>query len=245
MHTTALMDASDFAYRRGRAGADAPTDFAALFPDFHPLDRVGVVSPHLEDGVLFAGASLLALTTAFYDSLRTRGGAFFDYPRHFALIGGDGDRVRTRTGTAPCTEPLLRATWGNLDVWPATNWFVVPPTASAMLGRIHALQIDRLFWPEALAADAGGPRLPALARRLLRSRLKSVHLYGAEAPDAWVCASPRAFAVLARSRAALPGDVPPPAPDDADALRGIGVNAFLATMGPCFEDESPAVAPAP
>src|SRR5436190_9306686 len=93
MHTSSLLTASDFAYWRLEAGGAAPIDFAALFPDYHELDRVGVVSPHLEDGIHFTGASLLALATAFYDVQRAKATAFFNYPQHFALLGGAGDTV--------------------------------------------------------------------------------------------------------------------------------------------------------
>ena len=236
MHTSSLLSAGDFACARPLAGDTVAADFAAMFHDHHELDRVAIVSPRLEDGILFAGIGLLALTTAFYDVQRARGGAFHDYPQHFALIGGDGARVATRTGTAPATEALLRASWGNLDVWPQTNWFVVAPTATAMLERVFALQINRLFWPESLTPDGAGPRLPALARALLRSRLKSVLLYDGAAPDAEIRGSAPAMAVVARSIAALPGDSARTAHDGVDRFHLVGGAEFLASVAACFDD---------
>jgi hypothetical protein len=237
MHTSTLLTSADFAYGRGEAGDDTPADFAALFPDYHELDRVGVVSPNLEDGVLFTGASLLALTTAFYDVQRAKGGEFFNYPQHFALIGGAGDRVWTRQGLVPRTEPLLGYTYGNLDVWPDTNWIVAPPTAAGMLQQVFALQINRLFWPESLVSDGSGPPLPDYARSLLRSRLKSVVLYGTTSPTTGIRALPRAMDVLTKSRNKLPGNVPPCTLHDLDALHQIPTDEFLAMMTACFEED--------
>src|SRR5262249_24755639 len=110
MHTSGLLNSGDFELHRADG---ARLDFAAAFPDFHARDRVAIISPRLADGVLGGGATLLAPATAFYDAKRATGGAFFDYPRHLALLGEAGDSAR------------LRASWGNLDVWPDTNWIVV------------------------------------------------------------------------------------------------------------------------
>jgi len=237
MHTSSLLTSSDFAYWRLEAGVATPTDFAALFPDYHELDRVGVISPRLEDGVCFTGASLLALTTSFYDIQRAKGETFFNYPQHFALIGGAGDTVWTHQGLVPKTEPLLGYTWGNLDVWPDTNWFVAPPTAAGMLQQVFALQINRLFLPENLPLEGSGPRLPAYGRSLLCSRLKSVFLYGATSPNTRIQALARANDVLTKSATRLPGDAPRPSPDAVDSFRQITPQAFLTAMAGCFDEE--------
>src|SRR5262245_12100518 len=118
MHTSSLLQASDFRYWRIEAGARVGVDFRSLFPDYHELDRVGVVSLSVEDGVLHAGVVLLALATAFYDRLRARGEPFFNYPQHFALLGGSHGEVQTRSGTVPMTARAISPAWGNLDVWP-------------------------------------------------------------------------------------------------------------------------------
>src|SRR5690606_9756161 len=111
------------------------------------LDRVGVVSLCLEDGVIHTGRALLALTTAFYDCHRARGGELFDYPQHFAFVGADETGIRTRTGSVP-DAPSLWDAWSWLDVWPAHKWVATPPTATALLGRVSDYQINRLFWPQ-------------------------------------------------------------------------------------------------
>ena len=121
MHTTRILAAADFAYARIGDGARVPTTFAELFPDWHERERVAVVSRTVEEGIAGTGATLLALATRFYDAQREkaleRGGAFFDYPRHFALIGGPrGDVVHGAGGERPFAEKLLRRSWGQLDV---------------------------------------------------------------------------------------------------------------------------------
>lgn len=72
MHTSARLSASDFTFWRQTANGDQQIDFATFSPDYHPQDRIGVISLTLEDGVLHTSYALLAFTTAFYDCLRAR-----------------------------------------------------------------------------------------------------------------------------------------------------------------------------
>ena len=85
MHTSQTLRSSHFEYRCTEASGRVA--FSSFCADYHEQDRVGVVSPHLEDGVLHTGYALLALTTAFYDVQRAGGSDFFIYPQHFAIIG--------------------------------------------------------------------------------------------------------------------------------------------------------------
>ena len=84
----------------GVSARDARTHvgFSAFCAEYHEQDRVAVVSPRLEDGILHTGYALLALTTAFFDAQRARGGDFFVYPQHFAIIGADRSGVATGAG---------------------------------------------------------------------------------------------------------------------------------------------------
>jgi hypothetical protein len=211
MHTSTRLQAGDFQFARRQQGQWQPIDFAAFCPDYHPLDRVGVVSPCLEDGVLGAGGAVLALTTAFYDTLRARGGDFFDYPQHFAIVGATAAGVQTGDGPLALNTPKLWDAWSWLDVWPACKWITATPTATALLQRVFDLQINRLFWPRGLhpAADEAPP--PAYMQKMLRTHLKQVTLY--EPPgqpqsneaDTEVCAGGEGSALVAESIARLPG----------------------------------------
>jgi hypothetical protein len=69
MHTSTRLQASDFAFWQRCPDGLKPIDFDQFWPDYHPQDRVGVVSPCLEDGVYHTAGALLALTTRFYDNL--------------------------------------------------------------------------------------------------------------------------------------------------------------------------------
>lgn len=226
MHTSTLLSSGDFTgfLRSSEAGEWKPVPLAALFPDYHELDRVGVVSPGIEDGVLFTGATLLALTTAFYDVQRERGPEFFNYPQHFALLGSGVD-----------TPSVLGATWGNLDVWPEANWHAASPTASEMLRLVFSLQVSRLFWPERLQPGEVETRMPDYARRLLHARLKSVYLYNTSAPNATIQGSPNAEGILRKSVARLPGEVPSAPEIGRNRLRSVPAEEFLAGMADCFE----------
>ena len=85
MHTSQALRSTHFEYQR--PGPGGRVAFSAFCANYHDQDRVGVVSPQLEDGILHTAYALLALTTAFYDVQRASGGDFFIYPQHFAIIG--------------------------------------------------------------------------------------------------------------------------------------------------------------
>ena len=84
MHTATELTAAEFSYRRDGAVV-ARED---VLPAVTPRTRVGVV---VEDrlGGLGAGAFLLSAVTAFYDRLRERDGAFFEYPDFYTLQSAD------------------------------------------------------------------------------------------------------------------------------------------------------------
>ena len=89
MHTSETLRSPHFRYWRMDAGGRARAGFNSFCADYHEQDRVGVVSPRLEDGVLGAGYALLALTTAFYDAQRARAA-------DVAANGGQGISSSTR-----------------------------------------------------------------------------------------------------------------------------------------------------
>jgi hypothetical protein len=198
MHTSTRLSASDFTFWRPTASGDQQIDFATFSPDYHPQDRIGVVSPALEAGVLHTSYALLAFTTAFYDCLRARRVEFFDYPQHFAFVGiqekneGKNGVKGEATGGAtmvyagvyagsellPLNTPQLWNAWSWLDVWPDAKWVTAEATASALLQRAFDYQINRLFWPRSLKISAGESQLPAHLWRMLNTSLKAVYLYG-------------------------------------------------------------------
>ena len=236
MHTSTVLSAADFtySYRPPNSFVEDAAQFSKLFPDYNPLDRVGVVSPRLEDGVLGVGVALLALTTAFYDEERRRGRAFFDYPYHFALLGGEGWDVFSHRGPIDHTTQVMEATWGNLDVWPETNWQLAAPNATVMLRKVYSLQINRLFWPETPITPPDEPQLPKHARALLQSRLKSVFLYDSASPNCTVRGSQRAQDMVASSVRRLPGSKELPALLAENAFRQVTPEEFLASVEASF-----------
>jgi hypothetical protein len=182
MHTSTRLCAADFQFwRHGPNGAQA-TDFATFCPDYHELDRIGIVSPHLEDGVCQTSYALLALTTAFYDSLRARSDDFFDYPQHFAFVGTEDGNLCTGSASLSLDTPKLWDAWSWLDVWPENKWVTAPATAAGMVQQVFDYQINRLFWPRSLQPDEAELALPSYAWKMLRTRLKAVYYYGDKDP---------------------------------------------------------------
>lgn len=180
MHTSTRLCADDFQFWRHDPTGRQPADFATFCPDYHELDRIGVVSPTLEAGVHHTSYALLALTTAFYDRLRTHGPDFFDYPQHFAFVGAAAGYICTGQGPLPLDSPKLWDAWSWLDVWPANKWVPTPLTTTAMIQRVFDYQINRLFWPRGLQPGPEEPTLPPYVWQMLRTRLKTVYYYSAE-----------------------------------------------------------------
>jgi hypothetical protein len=180
MHTSTRLISSNFEFWHHTSGGAHQVDFATFCPGHHELDRVGVVSLSLEDGVLQTSYALLALTTAFYDQLRARYGddEFFDYPQYFAFVGAEGAVVHVGSDLLPLDTPELWDAWSWLDVWPGAKWVTAPTTASGMLQRLFDYQINRIFWPRALKPGPHEAQLPSYIWKMLKTSLKAVYFYG-------------------------------------------------------------------
>ncbi len=269
MHTSQALRSSHFEYRR--PGADGRVAFSAFCADYHDQDRVAVVSPCLEDGILHTAYALLALTTAFYDVQRANGGDFFIYPQHFAIIGEHppgavparhpnslDDKIGIATGAGPLDLTLDEAgiggAWSWLDVWPASNWFTAPVTPVAMLRKAFDLHINRLFWPQdfiprhqkdrnSVSEESPDTLLRSYARRMLRTRLKSVYYYNSHTPTVEILPAQPAVDLAQASMVRLPQAVrqsletvsPLAETQRHQSFRQVAVDDFLADMEPCFE----------
>ncbi len=250
MHTSSVLQSSDFHYLHiGKEGIVAG-DASSFWSDYQASDRVGVVSPRLEDGIVHTGYALLALTTIFYDGLRSSDSDFFDYPHHFAFIGVTEDGIQTHGASLPREEAPLEATWGNLDVWPASQWLYARPRVTDMLQRLFDFQINCVFWPRDLVPGADEARLPAYLRRMLRTRLKSVYYYNAADADREIHVTQpvedivqESLVRLQRTTGMMAGEVRPRQEVQSvgngrmyrEAYRQVGVDEFLERMGVCFE----------
>jgi hypothetical protein len=251
MHTSHILKSDDFQYWRREQNALVQVDFDACFPDYHCVDRIGVVSPRLEDGALHTRYALLAATTTFYDSLRARGGEFFDYPHHFAFCDVTTAGVATRCGRVSLDATTFGA-WSGLDVWPESQWIRASGSVESMLQHVFAWQINCLFWPESFMPAPNPEPLPVYVQPLLAARLKTVYYYDAAHPDVEIHVNATVEdLVREKSLARLPERVrdallaqpaanPLPSATEphfpfVERYRRVSVEAFLADMAPCFQ----------
>lgn len=231
-------------YLRLQGPEQAGMSFSDAYPDYHPQDRVGFVSPRLEDGIYGLSAAVLGLATGFYDRLRSKGDAFFDYPLHHAFIGAEGARVHTRSGDLDLSIGEVGGAWGWLDVWPETNWHLCPATPVSMLEAVFRHQVNRVFWPASFMPDKVDAPLSHYARQLLGARLKSVWYYDGEDGDLEVRAAGGAADVIRESLERLPsgGTGNRPALDRTagrridNRFKAVEPEAFLEDMSACFTD---------
>ena len=241
MHTSKLLRASDFQYWHLAEDERIRVDFKGFCPDYHELDRVGVISPCLEDGILYTGDVLLALTTAFYDVLRARETDFFDYPQHFAFIGASEGTIHGRGERLPMDS--IGAGWGNLDVWPDSKWIPTPGGVTGMLKKIHDFQINRLFLPHGFKLGSDESLLPAYARKMLETRLKAVYYYNTPIPNVEICGSQQVADLIQRSVAEFPkveSDAEHTVQTDFPAVgrcQQVSIDDFLENMVGCFDGD--------
>ena len=239
MHTSKLLRSPDFQYWQLAKDERISVDFEGFCPDYHELDRVGVISPCLEDGILYTGEALLALTTAFYDVLRSREADFFDYPQHFAFIGASEGVVHTRSEQLPMDR--IGTGWGNLDVWPNSKWVPTPRSVTAMLREIFDFQINRLFLPHGCKLGSDESPLPAYARKMLETRLKAVYYYNTPNPNVAICGSQQVADLVQRSVAEFPNlesEIEHSVQTDFPSVgryQQVSVDGFLADMAGCFD----------
>ncbi|ETX03678.1 hypothetical protein [Candidatus Entotheonella palauensis] len=249
MHTSQILQSGDFQYWRRERDALVQVDFNTCFPDYRCTDRLGVVSPHLEDGALHTRYALLAATTTFYDDLRARGGEFFDYPHHFAFFDVTAEGIAIHGGRQLLDQTTFGA-WSSLDVWPESQWIQASSSVEGMLQHVFAWQINCLFWPESFMPALSAEPLPPYVQPLLAARLKTVYYYDATHPDVEIhvndnvedlmrerCLSrlPEGVreAALSASVAAAASESPFPY---VERYRRVPVDAFLADMAPCFQN---------
>ena len=241
MHTSKLLKSSDFQYWRLAKDKRINVDFEGFCPDYHELDRVGVISPCLEDGILYTGDVLLALTTAFYDVLRSRETEFFDYPQHFAFIGVSADGVHTRAERLPMDR--IGTGWGNLDVWPNSKWIATTGSVTGMLKKVFDFQINRLFLPHDFKLSSDESLLPAYARKMLSTRLKAIYYYNTPIPNVEICASQQVADLIQNSIAEFPNvesEVEHSAQSNFPSVgryQQVSVDDFLEDMTGCFEGD--------
>ena len=150
-------------------------------------------------------------------------------------------------------EAGIGGAWAWLDVWPKSNWFTAPLTPAAMLQKVFDLHINRLFWPQDFTpknqqeqdtenGDTTDPPLPDYARRMLKTRLKSVYYYNTSAPTVEICAAQPAVDIVQFSmerlpeavQQTLPQDTHPARPPGQESYRQVGVDEFLEDMEACF-----------
>ena len=199
MHTSQVLSAGDFEFwQRGDNGLGR-VPFESFCPDYHEADRTGVVSPFLEDGILHTSHAILALTTAFYDAWRARTDDFFIYPQHFAILDISADGVNTGSGRLRLDRDRLGWPWGNLDVWPDSQWVPSDGSVYGALKSAFDLHINRLFWPESFVPGEGEDRLPEYAFKIMRTRLKAVYLYRTGDPNVEIRGNSKAKEVAEQS----------------------------------------------
>jgi hypothetical protein len=252
MHTSRELSSTDFQYGCLEESTLRQAGFAAFCPDYQVRDRVGIVSPYLEDGILHTGYALLALTTAFYDRLRAQSDTFFDYPHHFAFLDATAAGVALHDQRLALPLEALGSPWGGLDVWPDSNWILTAGDVTGMLKKVFDWQISRLFWPNGFVSARTADQLPVHVWRLLRTRLQTVYYYNTPHPTHEIRATQIVETIVQRSIARLPQEShrtvlarqlanatgnPADVYPYTERYQHVSVDAFQTDMAFCFPED--------
>lgn len=228
MHTTNHLTANDFSFTAIEA-PDRALRIEDVLHDWQGTDRLAVVSPRPMDGIQGAGMVVLAVTTFFYEAQRIANERFFVYPLHFALLGlDDGETEPTAAQRAQVAEA-----WGNLDVWPDSNWRWAPRRVGAMIELAARHRVHHLLWPASFAgppdeAAANDNRDIGAPFRRLRASLRTVLLYDTPSPTHLVRGSPAAAQIVHKSiNAAAAGAQADSSTPSEQAVERVSAKAFL------------------
>ena len=224
LHTSTVLESSDFSYSRAIGNEQHYAGFSEFLPNYHIQDRIGVVAPDSVKAIRGTGLAILAIATAFYDDLRGRNEAFFDYPQNLAFMDPEMGPCWADSGSA----------WGWLDVWPDTNWIARPGNATDMIDGIFSHQVNRVFWPEGLKMDESVDALPDYALEIMRRRLKSVHYYRSATPDWTLTGSEKASEIICDSLGKLGTPESPHTPPESQHFKSVSIDDFLDAQGACF-----------
>ena len=198
MHTTESLVTGHFAYvRPGHGGAG----FSDFFPGFAGDEKLGVVSPRPLDGVLGAGYALLACVTDFYERRREGLAANPVYPDYFCFLGPEQPGPDGPADSSGVKREARVGQWGNLDIWPATQWVQTDGSANAFGQAALDRGVTHLFWPGTLSPG----HLPDATRLAALRQLRSVLVYGSDTPNAEIQVDEEAEDMIRRSVLRMPG----------------------------------------
>ncbi len=152
MHSSEELTSDMFAF----TVAGQPASLDAVFTDFGPRDRLGIVS-RSPGGALGASALIMAAVAAFYDRERARAKDFFRYPDYFLFHIG--------TPVGP---------YAMLDIWPVHKEVPIPAgDPEALLCAINDRAITHLL------IEDGPPGTPAFSPATVGSiGLREAFAYG-------------------------------------------------------------------
>ena len=183
VHSSEILRAQHFEYVLRGQQTGSLCDFSAFCPGYKDTDRLGVVNPCYEDGLLGAAYAILAFTTAFYNGQRSRSNDFFIYPQHFAFFDWNQEGIRTGWNRfSPAAEGVL-ASWANLDVFPESQWVATDGTVIEVLQLVIARGVNRLLWPARLQWKGESCELPPTLLPWIDKQLGSIYLYGSKEPN--------------------------------------------------------------
>ena len=224
MHTTKFASSADFAFRS--KDCTRALDFDQFCPHFGLQDRLGIVSPKLLQGVAGAGQAVLALVAQYYKLQPYSPDRACNYPAYFCFLDARETHLSESEMQHGPKFKLMESVWGNLDIWPATQWKVATRSWDYLQLAANA-RVSLLFLPEGLLPELHSPAPAVVAA--LKSSLRFAYLYSSREPNVEIVAAAEVHKLIARSFARVP-EVAAPAPANEQHQR-LTRDEFFARIG--------------
>ena len=171
MHTSKKISLNDFFIFDENKSVEI--DFDSFCPNYHSRDRIAIVNPFCNEGLLGGSRTIFAFTAAFYESLRSKQKSFFNYPQHFTLfIGGEN----------PIPEKDCKP-WTMLDVWPDSQWLHCENNVNSIMQTLFKLQVNRIIWPSEWKPTDSLKKLSDSLQKILLNRIDNVFYYNSKTSE--------------------------------------------------------------
>ena len=181
MHTSKQISLNDFLIVDEKKGVEI--DFDSFCPDYYSRDRIAIVNPFCNQGLLGGSRTIFAFTAAFYESLRSKQEPFFNYPQHFTLFIGGENPI-----PAEDCKP-----WTMLDVWPDSQWLHCANNVNSIIQTLFKLQVNRIIWPSEWKPMNSLTKLSDSLQKILLNRIDNVFFYNSKTSETRISISGKSY----------------------------------------------------
>ena len=200
MHLNELASLRDFKLIKNKNIKENILEFC---PKFTNKDKIGVVSPNVEEGIFDAGYATLALVLGFYKKEKTQSERDCHYPPYYCFIEEQKSCTFTKVGSTGLTLSHSCGPWQFFDFWPQSKCQKILPKPNNVFELIKNKKITLLFCHKfyLLNKIKNYPiKKKLLITNILKETpLKTIHIYGKNAGNIQIMVNKKIEKLIIRS----------------------------------------------